>query len=35
MLKEVYEDLEMEIIRFECEDIIRTSGEDDVLGPEV
>ena len=38
MLKEVYESLEMEIIRFECEDIISASGDgddNDVLGPEV
>ena len=28
-MKETYENLELEVIRFETEDVITTSGEDD------
>ena len=34
-MKEHYEDLELEVIRFQTEDVITTSGEDDEteMGP--
>ena len=31
-MKEKYENVEMEVIEFEGEDIVRTSGEGDVIG---
>ena len=32
---EKYEELRMEVIRFDSEDVIRTSGEGDIVLPDV